>query len=76
MQPDSVNSAISVSAAPLRPTVSAPSGDDQAAGVDGLVGAKTARRSAYRQHLAVGDVKVVLAVDAVGRIDQVAVLDM
>ncbi len=56
--------------------VDEPRTDDQPGGVDGLVGVEIRWRAADADHLARGEVQILLRVDAVGRVDQAAALDM
>ncbi|MNT56802.1 hypothetical protein D3C72_1941320 [compost metagenome] len=51
-------------------------GNHQAGRVERGVGLEAGRGAAHGQYLAVGDKQVLQAIDAVGRVDQVAVLDM
>ena len=51
-------------------------GHHQAGSIKGGIGPETGRDAAHGQHFAIGDKQVLQAIDAVGRVDQVAVLDM
>ena len=51
-------------------------GHHQAGRVKGGISRETGRGAAHGQHFAIGDKQVLQAIDAVGRVDQVAVLDM
>jgi hypothetical protein len=50
--------------------------DDQATGVDGAGGAEAGGRLAHADDLAVGDVEILLRVEAVGRVDDPAIRDV